>query len=158
SDALELIVEATSPLPPQPWASSFFDRVQLDDGEGRLRLIRSLPGPAPQEESQLELLRTLVATRSREELMAELRATNRRREGHQAPPEATHPRPAGRVARGEGAARRRQSGEKRLLGDDEPRDPHADERHHQHDRPGSGNGAIAPTAAVSHGGPLQRPQ
>jgi two-component system, sensor histidine kinase and response regulator len=90
--ALELAVEARSPLPPLPWAGSFFDGVQGGGagGDGVLRLFRWLPGSAlAMDDDSVRALRALVETRSREELMSELRATNRRLEEHQAQLEET---------------------------------------------------------------------
>ena len=54
---------------------------------------------------------------------------------------ATSPSAKGgrRAAKGQGGGRGGQPGQERVPGQHEPRDPHADERHHRHDRAGPGH-------------------
>ena len=62
---------------------------------------------------------------------------------------ATSPRAnsRGRTAKGEGSRRGRQPGQERVPGQHEPRDPHADERHHRHDRAGCSTRRSDPSSA-----------
>ncbi len=55
-------------------------------------------------------------------------------------------------APGQGGRRVRQPGQERVSGQHEPRDPHADERHHRHDRAGPGHRLDAAAARVPRAG------
>src|SRR5262249_16615216 len=90
--ALELVVEAGARLPLPPWVGALFDGVQGTrlETRDRWRLFKRLPGGASApDDGLLQTLRALLQTRSREELMSELRETNRRLEQHQAHLEQT---------------------------------------------------------------------
>jgi two-component system sensor histidine kinase/response regulator len=85
--ALELVAQTRFALPPQPWALSFFDGVPGSGAGGveNAHFIRWLPDSSRSPDSAfIRDLKTLIETRSRAELMADLRSTNRRLEEHQA--------------------------------------------------------------------------
>ena len=56
------------------------------------------------------------------------------------------------LQQGQGGRRGGQPGQERVPGQHEPRDPHADERHHRHDRAGPGHRADAAAARVPRPG------
>jgi two-component system sensor histidine kinase/response regulator len=82
---LEFALETALPLPAHLWTSSFFDG--QTNPVGSVQLFRFLPGVDP--DGLVTQLRQLMETRSREELMTELRASNRNLEDHQAKLEET---------------------------------------------------------------------
>ena len=51
-------------------------------------------------------------------------------------------------AGGQGSGRGGQPGQERVFGQYEPRNPHADERHHRHDRTGAGHPALPRSSAI----------
>jgi two-component system, sensor histidine kinase and response regulator len=94
--ALDLTVEADTALPDPGPLGAFFDAIRRPDtpvglhGRACLRLLRKLPSTAslPEDEAA-QSLRKMIETRSREELLAEVQATNDQLERHQAHLEQT---------------------------------------------------------------------
>ncbi len=90
--ALVITVETRSPVIAPEAAKQFFDRVRDDSTDGRFQLIcsRQLPNPrfAP-DASFLKCQKELFESRSRDELLADVRSSNQRLEEHQAQLEQT---------------------------------------------------------------------
>ncbi len=113
--------------------------------EDEQRIIRTGVGMVNHEELLIDaggnarwLSTTKVPLRGR-------RRRNDRRDGHQSRRHRTAD-DGGRASPGDGGGRGGQPGQERIPGQHEPRDPHADERHHRHDRTGPGH-RVDPRAA-----------
>ena len=100
--------------------------------------------PVPREGRIVQVAAVDVGAVSRAGTRLRRRARRHRSQGGGRTPDA-----AGAGARSGARARRAgDRGQGRVPGQHEPRDPHADERHHRHDRPGAADEADAAAARV----------